>query len=999
MDKGGILYLGLVGCGIAAIGAALAVAGPDKRRAPEPGGPDATTATFVNWETGQIHPIDMTPDGTRLLVVNTADARLGIFDITSGTPVLIAEVPVGLDPISVRARSNTQAWVVNNISDSVSVVDLTARNVIATLKTQDEPSDVAFAGAPQRAFVSCSQTNTVQVFDPSNLAAAPVNIAINGEDPRALAVSPDGATVYAAIFNSGNASTILGGGSTGNIGFPPNVVSNPSGPYAGMNPPPNDGINFFPPRNGANGLEPRVGHIVKKDAQNRWMDDNNRDWTAKVSGPQAADSGRIVGWNMPDRDLAVISTSNLAVSYATGLMNICMGLGVNPATGSVTVIGTDATNEVRFEPNVRGTFVRVKLAAVNPVNLSKTIKDLNPHLAPYTVQQLPLQSDRDKAIGDPRGIAWNAAGTRGYIAGLGSNNLIVVDSNGDRAGLAQTIPVGEGPTGVVVDDARARVYVLNRFAATISVVSTSSETVLATVPFYDPTPVQIKVGRKHQYDTHKTSGLGQAACASCHVDSRMDRLAWDLGDPSGLNKPLTGQNLGAGIPGLSAGTTTPAFQPWHTMKGPMTTQTLQDIIGHEPFHWRGDRAGIEEFNGAFMGLLGDDVMLSIAEMQEYEDFLATIAYPPNPFRNFDNTMPATLDTGLPTPGRFAPAGQPLPLGRPNVGLTRYRDTGGSGRIDAGAFACVTCHTIPTGTGPDATFSQAGFSFQPFPVGPLGEHHHQLVSTDGSANIAIKTPQIRNAYLKFGFDTSKLESNAGFGFLHDGSVDTLARFIAEPVFDVTGDQDVADLAAFVMCFSGSDLPLGANNNPLIGPGTPSKDSHAAVGVQTTLVSAATAPAAQLTLISQMIAQAQADKVGLIVKGLVGAEQRGFVYLRATSIFQSDRAGQTFTAAGLQALAQPGKELTYTVVPKQTALRMGIDRDENGILDRDQADTACYANCDGSHVPPILNVSDFICFQNKYASGDPSANCDNSTIPPVLNVSDFICFQQKYAAGCP
>jgi len=63
------------------------------------------------------------------------------------------------------------------------------------------------------------------------------------------------------------------------------------------------------------------------------------------------------------------------------------------------------------------------------------------------------------------------------------------------------------------------------------------------------------------------------------------------------------------------------------------------------------------------------------------------------------------------------------------------------------------------------------------------------------------------------------------------------------------------------------------------------------------------------------------------------------------------------------------------------------------------TACYANCDGSNIPPILNVSDFICFQQKFAAGDPYANCDGSTIPPVLNVSDFICFQQKFAQGCP
>src|SRR5690606_151081 len=150
---------------------------------------------------------------------------------------------------------------------------------------------------------------------------------------------------------------------------------------------------------------------------------------------------------------------------------------------------------------------------------------LNPHLEPYSVQQVP-QSERDKSIGDPRAIVWNSAGTRGYVAGLGSNNVVVVDADGNRAGLSQTIEVGEGPTGLALDEARGRLYVLNRFAASISVVDTTTEQVITTVPFFDPTPSVIKAGRKHLYDTHKTSGMGQASCASCHVDGKMDHLAW-----------------------------------------------------------------------------------------------------------------------------------------------------------------------------------------------------------------------------------------------------------------------------------------------------------------------------------------------------------------------------------------------------------------------------------------------------------------------------------------
>ena len=195
--------------------------------------------------------------------------------------------------------------------------------------------------------------------------------------------------------------------------------------------------------------------IVKKNAAGQWMDDNNHDWSIKVSGAQAANSGRPVGWNLPDRDLARIDASSLSVTYATGIMNILMASGVNPATGEVTIVGTDATNERRFEPNVRGRFVHVNIGLVNPSTLASTVKDLNPHLLPYTNQQV-TQSERNKSIGDPRGVAWNPTGTRAFIAGMGSDNVVVVNTAGDRAGLADTIPVGRGPTGVAFDAQHAR---------------------------------------------------------------------------------------------------------------------------------------------------------------------------------------------------------------------------------------------------------------------------------------------------------------------------------------------------------------------------------------------------------------------------------------------------------------------------------------------------------------------------------------------------------------
>ena len=200
---------------------------------------------------------------------------------------------------------------------------------------------------------------------------------------------------------------------------------------------------------------------------------------------------------------------------------------------------------------------------------------------------LPV-AERERSIGDPRGILWNSTGTRGYITGMGSGNVITIDVNGERLS-PQPVKLGDGASGLALDETRERLYAFNRFAATLSIMDTETEEVIGAVPLFDPTPQDIKAGGRHFYDTHKTSGLGHVSCASCHPDGRMDRLAWDLGDPAGTVVRITNNSVGAPI-------------AYHPMKGPMVTQTLQDIIGHQPFHWRGDRLSIEEFNPTFTNL-------------------------------------------------------------------------------------------------------------------------------------------------------------------------------------------------------------------------------------------------------------------------------------------------------------------------------------------------------------------------------------------------------------
>ncbi|QDV04817.1 hypothetical protein Poly30_03100 [Planctomycetes bacterium Poly30] len=896
----------------------------------------AAAQQLVNWETAHVSPIAFDAAGQRLFVCNTPDARLEVFDVSGSVPVRLFDVPVGLDPISVRQRGANEVWVVNSISDSISVVDLIQRSVVATVDTADEPADVIFAGSPERAFVSCSQANLVQVFDPAATAAPLAQVPILGEEPRAMAKSADGSTVYVAVFESGNGSTVLGGGLDGSSTLVlPNVVSNPSGPYGGQNPPPNSGTNFVPAMRPGNPPPPRVGLIVKKNAAGQWMDDNGGDWTNFVSGPQAAQSGRVVGWDVTDHDVAVIDAATLGVSYADRLMNLNMALAVHPVSGDITVVGTDSTNEVRFEPNLNGVFLRVVMGIVDESTLGVAVLDTNPHLT-YQTSTVP-QATRDLSLGDPRGIAWTSDGARGYVTGMGSNNVAVFNAAGSRIGTP--IEVGEGPTGIAIDDAGGRAFVVNKFDASVSTIDLAAAAEVSRVAFHDPSPLAIKVGRKHLYDTHATSGLGHVSCASCHVDARTDRLGWDLGDPAGLVEDSGAQNLGMNLPGLNVG-----FEDFHPMKGPMTTQTFQDIIGKEPFHWRGDRDGLAGFLPAFEGLQGDDATPSVAEVDEFAAFLGTIHFPPNPYRNFDNTLP----TDLPLPGhfsvgRFSPAGTPLPNGNAQNGLNRYTPPT---TLD-GPFACVTCHTLPTGMGADVRFN--GSQYVPFPEGPNGEKHHALVSVDGSTNKAIKTAQLRSSYKKVGADFTQSSVQAGFGFLHDGSIPSLAFFLSSPAFEFQGDQGLANMIAFMLAFGGSDLPNGSASNPLFPPGTESQDTHAGVGTQVTIADFATLDPAAAALVAGMRSEADLSRIGMVARGVVGGLPRGAAYSAGAS-FQTDRAAEQLDFAALMALATPATPITLMAVPSGTEVRLGIDRDLDGAFDRDELDGGSDP-ANGNSVPDL------------------------------------------------
>jgi DNA-binding beta-propeller fold protein YncE len=77
--------------------------------------------------------------------------------------------------VAVAARTNQEAWVVNHLSDSVSIVQLDGKesHVTRTLLVGDEPRDLVFAGPNQsKAFITTAHRGQNSLIDPQLSAVA-----------------------------------------------------------------------------------------------------------------------------------------------------------------------------------------------------------------------------------------------------------------------------------------------------------------------------------------------------------------------------------------------------------------------------------------------------------------------------------------------------------------------------------------------------------------------------------------------------------------------------------------------------------------------------------------------------------------------------------------------------------------------------------------------------------------------------------------------------------
>lgn len=931
----------------------------------------ARATSFINFESGQVRPLALSSDGSRLFAVNTPDDRLEIFIVGSGGLTHTASVPVGLEPVAVAARTASELWVVNHLSDSVSIVDVASSppRVIRTLLVGDEPRDIVFAGpGGNRAFITtahrgqntplqatkcaggsndgatCTSVTAcpggtcttadlakpgvgradVWVFDATNLGTSlggtPLTIVtLFGDTPRALAASANGSRVYAAVLYSGNRTTTVSEGAVCNGGAGAAACNVSGFTMPGGLPAPN--------ANAQGVAAPETGLIVRFDqGSSQWRDELDRNWNNAVR------------FSLPDLDVFALdanAATPVQVQAYAGVGTTIFNMVASPTDpDKVYVSNTEARNEVRFEgpgtfatgikplgeaPTVRGHLAESRITVLDGTSVSP--HHLNKHID-YNQRPSPPGTIA-KSLATPVGMAVSANGATLYVAAFGSSKVGIFDTatlENDTfvPNAANHVVVsGGGPSGLVLDEPNARLYVFTRFDNAISIVDTTTRQEIGHVPVYNPEPAQVVVGRPFLYDAAISSSNGEASCSSCHIFGDLDQLGWDLGNPDDVvtSNPMTIKLSVAAGSNVNGGANVDEFHP---MKGPMTTQTLRGLSNSGPMHWRGDRSNgffgvgtdealsFDNFIVAFEGLLGRESIIDPADMQDFTDFALTLTLPPNPIRALDDSL--TTDQQ---------AGHDFFFGsRRADGISFGNGLG---------FNCNGCHATDSSQGFFGTNGDASF-----------ENEEQIVKIAHLRNLYQKVgmfgmPAI--SFLNAGNNGNMGNQIRGFGFLHDGSVDTVFRFLQATVFNNQngvgfngGDTQRRQMEEFVLAFD-SDLA------PIVGQQVTLSATNAAVAgprIDLLLQRAGT------PFTSQVLG-GSVTECDVVVKGTVAGQARGWLRT-AAGTFISDRASEpALSDAALRSLASvAGQELTYTCVPPGSGTRIGIDRDEDGFRDRTELD---------------------------------------------------------------
>ena len=384
-----------------------------------------------------------------------------------------------------------------------------------------------------------------------------------------------------------------------------------------------------------------------------------------------------------------------------------------------------------FVPALHANVLRGAFRSGEPLTFEASLRAILATVPPGSAGDTPETRKQLDERGESGAVAVSPLGDRLYVLHTGTRSLTVLDRwTGNIAG--SILGLGAAPTGLALSADGATLYVLSWLGRSVAAFdvrdpSRSPVPLGPAVPLLDadPLPADILRGKELFWDAAdpRLTRSGYIACAHCHPDASHDGQTWDFTDRGeGLRNtpPLLGR---AGM-------------------------------GMGPVHWSGNFDEIQDFENDIRLHFGGTGLLSDAAFASTADPLG----PPKAGLSADldalAAYVATLGTTPPSPHPPDPAGQ------------------------AAFFAagCDACHGGPTAT--DSSLA----TFLRHDVGTLGPGSGQRL---GGPLDGLDTPTLLGTW-----DTGP--------WLHDGSAPTVADAIrAHSAAAALPDDTVAAIARYVL----------------------------------------------------------------------------------------------------------------------------------------------------------------------------------------------------------
>jgi YVTN family beta-propeller protein len=428
-----------------------------------------------------------------LVVVNNLNDSVTVINVAGDANTKAAEIPVGDEPRTVAVMPDkTRAYVTNQASGSVSVIDLTTNQKTQDIPVGVEPYGIALTPDGLRAYVTNSGSNTVSVIDcVSNTVVA--TIKIPGVQPRGIAITNNnGGTGQQFIYVTQFLSQPTASGSV----------------------------------NRDQGSEGKVFVLSTTD-------------DAQIQGVitlAAHDTGFAA-----DRTKFGGTDKDATFAYPNQLQSIVLKNG----RGYLPNVAASPEGPVKFNVDTQAFLSVFDVAAKSELSGGT----INLHAA------VKAQTFKPKLfLANPWAIAFKHTSNDGYVVSAASDVLvkIIIDDNGIPAVVTNPadgdttrvalINVGKNPRGVVINNADTRAYVMNYISKDVSVIdlTASPEAELARVSSVDlpaagSDAAKFLLGNelfnssRGTFDegvAERMSSDGWQACASCHPDGLSDGVVW-----------------------------------------------------------------------------------------------------------------------------------------------------------------------------------------------------------------------------------------------------------------------------------------------------------------------------------------------------------------------------------------------------------------------------------------------------------------------------------------